>query len=392
MKTFWHESKIVDDDLEVYAFEAMETSPAVDIQNLTDQELQLVVDEMLKFKDEMLDTLKNGHGDIKKFWLRKTHKPVLAVLLVQNPSDPNGPPILYRGTLMSNNIGVDQVKCPYISHSSASPLSGTNMEVSMPTGSLCAERNVIGTALAANPNLKREHLKMVAVLAVPPPSDDPLVTSAPPSTNASVAAVADPDMKRVNSVASFGGTTFAGSVSDMNYFHDRKISIGSEADEWVPPSAAGSVSGQQSSSVTSSRHMSFEIPTQPPAGEVDGESNRMRTIDLYPSIKRTHSMDDNAVTAAAVATTPTRKNRKKSIVVLQSSRDLNPLKPCGMSCTVRGILFRHNNIFLSLTLLLSTTGACNEWLKKIAECNPYFQVVTFTDANCNGIYCMPCQE
>ena len=90
----------------------METSPAVDVQNLTDQELQLVVDEMLKFKDEMLDTLKNGHGDIKKFWLRKTHKPVLAVLLVQNPSDPNGPPILYRGTLMSNNIGMGQEFCP----------------------------------------------------------------------------------------------------------------------------------------------------------------------------------------------------------------------------------------------------------------------------------------
>jgi hypothetical protein len=40
------------------------------------------------------------------------------------------------------------------------------MEVSMPTGSLCAERNVIGTALAENPSLKREHLKMIAVLAV----------------------------------------------------------------------------------------------------------------------------------------------------------------------------------------------------------------------------------
>ena len=43
---------------------------------------------------------------------------------------------------------------------------GTNMEVSMPTGSLCAERNVIGTALATNPGLKREDLKMVAVLAI----------------------------------------------------------------------------------------------------------------------------------------------------------------------------------------------------------------------------------
>ena len=43
------------------------------------------------------------------------------------------------------------------------------MEVSMPTGSLCAEHNVIGTALAQNPRLRRQDLKMIAVLAVPPP-------------------------------------------------------------------------------------------------------------------------------------------------------------------------------------------------------------------------------
>lgn len=39
--------------------------------------------------------------------------------------------------------------------------------------------------------------------------------------------------------------------------------------------------------------------------------------------------------------------------------DMNPLKPC---------------------------GACLEWLKKIAEVNPSLSVVTFTDANCNGVY------
>jgi hypothetical protein len=41
------------------------------------------------------------------------------------------------------------------------------MEVSMPNGSLCAERNVIVTALAAKPSLCRQDLKMIAVLAVP---------------------------------------------------------------------------------------------------------------------------------------------------------------------------------------------------------------------------------
>ena len=51
------------------------------------------------------------------FKSQKALKPVIAVLAVQTS---NGKVTLYRGT---------------------------NMEVSMPTGSLCAERNVIGTAL-----------------------------------------------------------------------------------------------------------------------------------------------------------------------------------------------------------------------------------------------------
>jgi hypothetical protein len=38
---------------------------------------------------------------------------------------------------------------------------------------------------------------------------------------------------------------------------------------------------------------------------------------------------------------------------------MNPLKPC---------------------------GACNEWLKKIAEMNPNLKVITFTDINCHGMY------
>lgn len=62
-----------------------------------------------------------GYQDLTSFWLRKTKKPVLAVLMVKKQlpdgTDDEESMRLYRGT---------------------------NMEVSMPTGSLCAERNVIG--------------------------------------------------------------------------------------------------------------------------------------------------------------------------------------------------------------------------------------------------------
>ena len=58
-------------------------------------------------------------------------------------------------------------------------------------------------------------------------------------------------------------------------------------------------------------------------------------------------------------------SKAKRTVVVHSILDINPLAPC---------------------------GACNEWLKKIAESNPYFKVLTFTDADCNGVYITPVIE
>ena len=347
----------MDDDIEVYSFEAMDISPAVDVHHISDAQLRMVVDEMKRFKDEMVRSLKTAHNEIKKFWIRKSQKPVLAVLLVQRP---NEPAILYRGT---------------------------NMEVSMPTGSLCAERNVIGTALAANPDMRREHLKMIAVLSVPPPNleevETPTVTGA--SASASTAAVIGstedpvgfslPGMKRVASTASFGGSTMAGSFSDLALV-DRKISIGSEADDSI--GMAGTSSHQQSNF-----EIGFNSDTGPIQGSVPlGSSSSLRAasvrntddaavpvrkIALYSS---SHHASSNALSKlpAMIDTTESTKtkgqgkspSKRRTLVVVQSNRDLNPLDPC---------------------------GACNEWLKKIAECNPYFQVVTFTDVNCNGVYC-----
>jgi cytidine deaminase len=43
---------------------------------------------------------------------------------------------------------------------------GMNVEVSMPTGSLCSERNAIGSALSSDPSLCRKDLRMIAVLAI----------------------------------------------------------------------------------------------------------------------------------------------------------------------------------------------------------------------------------
>jgi hypothetical protein len=167
LKTFWHDSKICDDDIEVHSFESMETVPATEVQK-THSDVQRVVEEMRSFRQDFIKSLSEGENDIRTFWLRKTKKPVLAVLLVNRPGKG---PIMHRGT---------------------------NMEVSMPTGSLCAERNVIGTALATNPSLRREDLMMVAVLAIPLPNDGPVartpqqLPSPPPGPNQVICTVIGP--------------------------------------------------------------------------------------------------------------------------------------------------------------------------------------------------------
>jgi cytidine deaminase len=85
------------------------------------------------------------------FWIRKGWQPVLAVLAVRGE----------EGDL--------------------SWFRGRNLEVSLPTGSLCAERNAIGSALTQMPALDRERIEAIAVLGLPlehegnAPPEDPFI-------------------------------------------------------------------------------------------------------------------------------------------------------------------------------------------------------------------------
>jgi cytidine deaminase len=378
LKTFWHESKVVDDDIEVHSFETMETRPAVDADRVRDPGLQLVVQEMRAFYQEMNAALVSGNNDIHRFWLRKTHKPVLAVLLVQSSGE--AAPRLYRGT---------------------------NMEVSMPTGSLCAERSAIGSALAANPNLKRHDLKLIAVLAVPPPppsppSADPVVASEtgpvshPPNvsigtapTNNAAAATAAATMRRVSSYSSIVVEESMLQDHRRPSVNSRKSSFGSEyeplTDEWVwssDPSAAVAPTAPSDHALNSS-HCSLATTEEEDAGEMGGggasvasslvgtttvpaattTTEPLRRIALFTKTTPLAHTAGSKATATGATTVSTKRLRKT--VVVHSTKDVNPLSPC---------------------------GACNEWLKKIAESNPYFSIVTFTDANCSGIYVSPCKE
>merc|ERR1719343_1194157 len=169
---------------------------------------------MKRFRDDFSRILSNaseGSDDIRAFWLRKTLKPVIAILAVQTA---NGKIKLYRGT---------------------------NMEVSMPTGSLCAERNVIGTALADNPSLKRQDLKMIACLAIPYPKQ----------IDSSTKSFGRQRVQSSNSIASLVTTTSEdeGSIGKPPFIPSRKSSLG-EDEEWTVQTPSSLPSYHQQKNVT----------------------------------------------------------------------------------------------------------------------------------------------
>ncbi|XXQ34432.1 CMP/dCMP-type deaminase domain-containing protein [Plasmodiophora brassicae] len=144
-KTFWYGwpnvTQLWSSDIEFLDFDSVEASPPSTLSELEPLHLGLV-EKMKERRQAFVLALRNDH-ELRAFWLRKTFKPVLSVLLVMKPG---GEPQYF---------------------------SGMNMEVSMPTGSLCAERNAIGNALAQDPTLHREHFKAMAVLSVSMGSADP---------------------------------------------------------------------------------------------------------------------------------------------------------------------------------------------------------------------------
>ncbi len=246
LKTFWYELRFFRSDLLFQSFESMETKPQMFYEDL-DSQSKLLADEVrnvaMSFK-----TARSAHklDELGTFWLRKSRKCVLSVLMVQAPHDEQ--PRFFRGM---------------------------NLEVSMPTGSLCAERNVIGSALASDQTLRREDLKMIAVLSM----------SIEPSQPHNIAHIAS------DSAAS---TPRAGSPADLSLN--------------LPSSSLA--------------------PLPKPASPA-----RMR---------RPHAQSFSS-------TDP-------------SSRfygEINPIQPC---------------------------GACKEWLNKIAEVNPTFKIMTFTNSDINEFF------
>ncbi|CEG35555.1 uncharacterized protein PHALS_11430 [Plasmopara halstedii] len=311
LKTFWHERKLSMVDVDFHSFENIEASPLV-VPSEADAMTQMIVNEMQQFRDQFLEA--EGQGEVAGFWLRKSRKPVLAVLLIEKPAIDGG-----RPTIVMQR--------------------GMNCEVSMPTGSLCAERNAIGSALASDPTLTRRALKMIAVLGLnltaggntsPTTSDDrvqdthtiaeTIETTDSATTNRTV----DTTKAQISAVQTCRSHSEQSSFSSVLTVNSTFLSIQNarQHDDVAIEKERGQTRRKRQLRITNANLRSPRKPKRP----------------------RTFSFDDMAVIEMMRASEPL---------------DRNPLAPC---------------------------GACKEWLVKIAEANPSFRVITFENARCRNVY------
>jgi len=135
LKTFWHEKRLIASDINIISFDRTDVTPQRPVHEQPD-DVRALVAEMVRFRDEFI-ARQSAACELADFWLRKSHKPVLSVLLCRRAG-------------MQHRFH-----------------RGINLEVSQPTGSLCSERNAIGSALAADVELERRDMALIAVLALP---------------------------------------------------------------------------------------------------------------------------------------------------------------------------------------------------------------------------------
>ncbi|CAH0489028.1 unnamed protein product [Peronospora farinosa] len=324
LKTFWHERKLSMVDVDFHSFEKIEASPLV-APSKADAMTQMVVREMRMFRDQFLSA--EGEGEVASFWLRKSRKPVLAVLLIEKPATVAGE----RPTIVVQR--------------------GMNCEVSMPTGSLCAERNAIGSALASDPTLTRRALKMIAVLGLNLAADD-IVSPSPSKYTKHHNTTQDDDKKKkrkpsqVQAGATLDETT--STASEPGSIATLLQSVGLQLPVQIRPTSVQCSSKVDKASIPTDETVQRSANG---TGRGQGCGNRGQekmNVNLVSSRKpkrpRTFSFDKVAMEEMIRGSTPL---------------DRNPLAPC---------------------------GACKEWLVKIAEANPSFRVVTFENSRCRNVY------
>jgi hypothetical protein len=80
-KTFWDTGTLCEEDVESHTFKKIEMRPATHRSQLAERDQLGLVDEMVRYKRQFEAVRDSNEHELGSFWLRKTGKAVLAVLL-----------------------------------------------------------------------------------------------------------------------------------------------------------------------------------------------------------------------------------------------------------------------------------------------------------------------
>ena len=345
LKSFWCEYPAVtgrgEEDVEEVTFDKVEMTPPQRVDELLrEDDVRLLVRRMEAYRDEFLQQ-RDGESsnEMNAFWMRKSKKPVLSMLMVHKHGQERK---YYRGL---------------------------NMEVSMPTGSLCSERSAIASALSDDVGLCRRDLKMIAVLALPL------------DRKARVSAADSEAEKRKEEEL----------LKEIKLLESTSPLI----------SAVQHTSPRQPVSPLNLRHGSMHDDDEEEEQNEEKEQRtrqrdakrRRLTTDLTVSCERSDSSSSTSL--ASLLTSPATSTFSSS--ALDSSPSFLP-SPAAMRSSLR----KQQQLEAELLLMhirraqhtgddegrnpINPCGACNEWLKKIAEVQPDFKVITFTSTDCSTVF------
>lgn len=297
-------------------------------------------------------------NELGSFWLRKTRQPVLSVLLVRrdepHPDEDTNSDSITPITLSTGiRKGINKFYC------------AQNLEVSMPTGSLCSERAAIAMALADNPGMRRKDIKAVAVLSLPKTDHpDPRASwHKKQRTGNFYKALYEQDNYDVLSTLeshyySKDATLALHSREETMAKRRRTDGHGFSDHDHPHPLRKECQPMEYAVSCTSSPSRLI-VPSGEPenagSSAFSGASNTASNVESTAS----HGTEESPLSATKGSHSSYHCDHLTAKEVISSLETLNPLAPC---------------------------GACTEWLRKVSEANPDFRVLTFRDISCDSVF------
>ena len=259
---------------------------------------------------------------------------------------------------------------------------GINCEVSMPTGSLCAERNCISQALSRDLSLRRTDLAAIAILSLkgylrlPGAShyDQFIKLRREADRKAARAAAEESKRRKEEHHEALKEQPLVGrrrKPVQVRVHSNASVSsdVPSPSARVRSPRLRGTGLSEGYGSLTFSRNASSPLAKRRrvEGNSLSDEGSRDKcpaeaeSVSSYISASSASSASSSSVGSGSGAKVVGEDGRGggESMAPLRLPANNNPIDPCGV---------------------------CNEWLRKISEVNPAFKVLNFADVDCEQVF------